>query len=234
MATASLKSYSASSSAPPTYENAFYDTPVYADSSSVSGREKDRRGRKNRRRLSALDYIDSLDDSVCGAFHHEGPFDATMSYRNSGVKYPPVKAVHLTNVAALNAVPRASINDSLRRHTPIDNVAALPPGSSREGLRYEEEVISEVDNYRLQLAGSQWPGAEFATAATRPSQPKDNRRWSVESSASKMSSDSAQYLSPATSVESSNSWEQRDVSPSSGSKPRRRLSRAIHHLSPNK
>lgn len=100
------------------------------------------------------DTIDSL-DTVGGAYHHEGPFDATLLARNTAVDSSPVAAVRESNIEALKATPREIIHDSLRAHRPLDGVALVPPGvPDRNGQVYdyeEKNLIIEGDYKR-------WPG----------------------------------------------------------------------------
>lgn len=100
------------------------------------------------------DTIDSL-DTVGGAYHHEGPFDATLLARNFAVDSSPVAAVRESNIEALKATPREMIHDSLRAHRPLDGVALVPPGvPDRNGQVYdyeEKNLIIEGDYKR-------WPG----------------------------------------------------------------------------
>lgn len=100
------------------------------------------------------DTIDSL-DTVGGAYHHEGPYDATLLARNTAVDSSPVAAVCESNIEALKATPRERINDSLRAHRPLDGVALVPPGVfDRNGQVYdyeEKNLIIEGDYKR-------WPG----------------------------------------------------------------------------
>lgn len=100
------------------------------------------------------DTIDSL-DTVGGAYHHEGPFDATLLARNFAVDSSPVAAVRESNIEALKATPREMIHDSLRAHRPLDGVALVPPGMpDRYGQVYdyeEKNLITEGDYKR-------WPG----------------------------------------------------------------------------
>lgn len=97
------------------------------------------------------DSIDKLDDAaLLGAYHHEGPYDAASLARNNSYNSAPVAALAQTNREALRATPRESISDSLQRHRPLDNVAALPPGETdamgrtyyyREGA--EEDIMRD-------------------------------------------------------------------------------------------
>lgn len=90
-----------------------------------------------------------------GAYHHEGPYDATLLARNTAVGSSPVAAVRESNIEALRATPREMIHDSLRAHRPLDGVALVPPGvADRNGQVYdyeEKNLIIEGDYKR-------WPG----------------------------------------------------------------------------
>lgn len=103
------------------------------------------------------DSIDNL-DTVGGAYHHEGPFDATLLAKNLSYKSSPVEAVRRTNLEALKATPREMIRDSVERHRPLDGVARLPPGMADENgrvYRYREGtdlMIEDGGNYK------RWPG----------------------------------------------------------------------------
>ena len=103
------------------------------------------------------DSIDQL-GSVGGAYHHEGPFDATLLAKNLSYKSSPVEAVRDTNLEALKATPREMIQDSIARHRPLDGVASVPPGMADENGRvynYREGtdlMIEDGGNYK------RWPG----------------------------------------------------------------------------
>lgn len=93
-----------------------------------------------------------------GAYHHEGPFDATLLAKNLSYKSSPVEAVRRTNLEALKATPREKIQDSVERHRPLDGVARVPPGMADENGRvynYREGadlMIEDGGNYK------RWPG----------------------------------------------------------------------------
>ena len=86
----------------------------------------------NRRRKQATsDLIDSLDHSgpvPDVAYHHSGPFDATLKSRNVGAENPPIEAVRDTNLEALKATPAEFLHDSLVKHVPLQGTAVVPPG----------------------------------------------------------------------------------------------------------
>jgi hypothetical protein len=104
-----------------------------------------------KRHLPGADQIDVLDRSVVGgAYHHEGPYDATLLARNTSYQSSPVEAVRGTNAEAIRATPREYIKDSLDKHVPLQGTAIIPPGM--EGLdgremKYEEgaDLMREPD-----------------------------------------------------------------------------------------
>lgn len=75
------------------------------------------------------DSIDSLDNIGPGAYHHGGPYDATLLARNTSSAFSPVEAVKGSNEEALKATPTENIQDSIARHRPLDGVATVPPGN---------------------------------------------------------------------------------------------------------
>ncbi|KAI0126556.1 hypothetical protein BJ170DRAFT_410759 [Xylariales sp. AK1849] len=104
--------------------------------------------RKNN--IVPADTIDSLDNILGGPYHHEGPYDATLAPRNKNKKYAPVEATKEGNMAALKATPLENVQDSLRKHVPLQGTAIIPPGE--EDLRgnvmeYEEgaDLMREAD-----------------------------------------------------------------------------------------
>lgn len=110
------------------------------------------------------DTIDSLDASGMGAYHHEGPYDATLFARNNSWKSSPVAAVVESNNEALKATPNEKVIDSVRGHRPLDGVAAFPPGTQdRNGHVYK---YNEGDNMMIEEnAGGgpykRWSGVQY-------------------------------------------------------------------------
>ena len=104
-----------------------------------------------RKNMTAPDPIDALDDiGIGGAYHHDGPFDATLAARNRDRRYAPVEAVRTTNMLALQATPREYIKDSLRHHMPLQGTATVPPGELDlfgRRMSYEEgaDLMREPD-----------------------------------------------------------------------------------------
>ncbi|TVY78386.1 hypothetical protein LSUE1_G006622, partial [Lachnellula suecica] len=103
-----------------------------------------------KKHVPGADTIDSLDRSVFGPYHHEGPYDATLLARNTSYNSSPVAAVSGTNAEALKATPRENVKDSLDRHVPLSGVAVIPPGmSGLDGrvMEYEEgaDLMRETD-----------------------------------------------------------------------------------------
>ena len=115
-----------------------------------------------KKHLPGPDSIDTL-DTVGGGYHHEGPYDATLLARNTNYKSSPVEAVRSTNQEALKATPEEKIQDSLRKHMPLDGTAVVPPGvPDREGRVYSYEegtdlMIEDGGNYK------RWPGVVCAS-----------------------------------------------------------------------
>ena len=107
--------------------------------------------------IPGADSIDTL-DNIASPYHHEGPYDATLLSRNANTMRSPVEAVRSTNEEALKATPPEKIQDSLRRHRPLDGVAIIPPGmQDRDGRTYDYEegtdlMIENGGNYK------RWPG----------------------------------------------------------------------------
>lgn len=103
------------------------------------------------------DSIDKL-DTVGAGYHHEGPYDATLLARNTSFTSSPVEALRGTNREALKATPDEKIQDSLRKHMPLDGTAVVPPGlPDRDGRVYSYEegtdmMIENGGNYK------RWPG----------------------------------------------------------------------------
>ncbi|KAF7863879.1 hypothetical protein EAF04_006844 [Stromatinia cepivora] len=104
-----------------------------------------------KKHIPGADTIDSLDrTAVGGAYHHEGPYDATLMARNTSYKSSPVAAVAGTNAEAIKATPREYIQDSLDRHIPLSGTAVIPPGMpGPDGriMNYEEgaDLMREPD-----------------------------------------------------------------------------------------
>ncbi|KAG8411584.1 hypothetical protein J3458_015645 [Metarhizium acridum] len=85
------------------------------------------RPHRHRKRISDTDTIDAL-DTIGGAYHHGGPYDATLRSRNLNKKYSPVAAVQDSNMEAIRATPREHIMDSLIKHVPLQGTASIPSG----------------------------------------------------------------------------------------------------------
>ncbi|KAG8527131.1 uncharacterized protein KY384_008560 [Bacidia gigantensis] len=107
------------------------------------------------------DSIDTLDNVAGAAYHHEGPYDATLLARNQKKATAPVAAVAGSNREALRATPREKVLDSVLRHVPLDGVAFVPPGEvGRDGRRYfyrEGEDLMREGNPEGG-AYKRWPG----------------------------------------------------------------------------
>jgi hypothetical protein len=122
----------------------------------------DRAPHLRKKHIPGADIIDSLDRSFGGAaYHHGGPYDATLLARNTSSKISPVAAVKETNTEALRATAKEHIRDALDKHVPLQGTAVIPPGSydlSGKEMEYEEgadlmrEESAEGGAYR------RWPG----------------------------------------------------------------------------
>ncbi|EHY53921.1 hypothetical protein HRR83_004563 [Exophiala dermatitidis] len=112
------------------------------------------------------DIIDNLDHSGGAAWHHGGPYDATLYARNNSSNpiSSPVAAVAESNAETLKATPKEKIIDSVVRHRPLDGVAVYPPGSQDPmGNKYSYE---EGDNMMIAAdpeggAYKRWPGIQY-------------------------------------------------------------------------
>ena len=117
----------------------------------------DRAPHLRKKHLVGPDTIDRL-DLVGGAYHHDGPYDATLLARNMSFTSSPVEAVATSNEEALKATPREKIMDSVQKHHPLDGVAVVPSGvTDREGRVYHYE---EGTNMMIEGGGNykRWPG----------------------------------------------------------------------------
>ena len=107
--------------------------------------------RSHRRNISDTDVIDSLDSiGPGGAYHHGGPYDATLISRNLDHKFSPVAAVQESNLEAIRATPREYIQDSLQKHMPLQGTSSVPAGEvdmSGNVMTYEEgaDLMREPD-----------------------------------------------------------------------------------------
>lgn len=90
------------------------------------------------------DSIDRL-GGAAGAYHHEGPYDATLLARNTSFASSPLEAVAASNEEALRATPREMIKDSVDKHRPLDGVASVPPGMTDQyGRTYEYQEGTDM------------------------------------------------------------------------------------------
>ncbi|KAI9835726.1 MAG: hypothetical protein M1819_001903 [Sarea resinae] len=111
-----------------------------------------------KKHLPGPDTIDSL-DTVGGAYHHGGPFDATLLARNTSFTSSPLEALKRSNEEALKATPKENIQDSLERHRPLDGTASVPAGMTDQFGRtfnYEEGADLMIEgNYK------RWPHVTY-------------------------------------------------------------------------
>lgn len=110
----------------------------------------DRSPHLKKKHIPGADIVDTLDDAFGRAYHHEGPYDATLLARNTSFLNSPVEAVRSTNEEALRATPRENIRDALDKHVPLQGTAVIPPGMSGldgKTMQYEEgaDLMREAD-----------------------------------------------------------------------------------------
>ncbi|KAI4128837.1 MAG: hypothetical protein LQ338_002537 [Usnochroma carphineum] len=107
------------------------------------------------------DSIDKL-DVVGGGYHHGGPFDAASLARNQQYKNSPVEAVADSNAEALKATPEEKIIDAVRKHRPLDGVAAVPPGhADREGRVYNYQEGTDLMIESGDNPYKRWDGVKY-------------------------------------------------------------------------
>lgn len=109
------------------------------------------------------DSIDSLDGAGVGAYHHGGPYDATLFARNNSYN-SPLNALSGSNAEALKATPHDKIVDSVQGHMPLDGVAHFAPGETdRNGQTYNyvqgENMM--IENNPAGGAYKRWPGIQY-------------------------------------------------------------------------
>ncbi|KAK6505420.1 hypothetical protein TWF481_007323 [Arthrobotrys musiformis] len=167
--------------------------------------------RPGTQRAPAADTIDSLDTSFgIFTFHHEGPYDATLSHRNRNPLKSPVHATRYGNAMALRATAPEDIQNSLQFGRPLEGVAAFPPGTRVTGgvLEYEEYDVNRKDgNFRRypgeryrdeDLKGKGIVGYDGDLAAKKEKEAKHRRGKSLDT-ATGNSGDILTSLDPVTS-----------------------------------
>ena len=111
--------------------------------------------------MPGADTVDRLDPGIGGiAYHHEGPYDATLLSRNRNPKHAPLAALEASNNEALKATPRENIRDAVERHQPLDGVAQVPPGvPDNYGRTYTYEEGADMMREPVSDAGyKRWAG----------------------------------------------------------------------------
>ncbi|KAH6884551.1 hypothetical protein B0T10DRAFT_409859 [Thelonectria olida] len=126
-------------------------------------RAADRAPHLRRKNMPHTDTIDAL-DTIGGTYHHGGPFDAALVSRNRNKAYSPVAAVHDSNMEAIRATPREYLEDSLRKHMPLQGTALIPNGAEDfhgNVMDYEEgaDLMREPD--AAGGAYKRWDGIEY-------------------------------------------------------------------------
>jgi hypothetical protein len=147
--------------------------------------------------IPATDEVDQLGTVLGPAFHHDGPYDATLAARNRDKRYAPIEAVKSTNAEALKATPRENVQDSLQKHVPLQGTAVIPPGMtdmSGRRMSYEEGAdlqrewnagggpykrYADIDYHPDDLKGKGEPSYTFE----RNEQEKEQRRRSGQNGA---------------------------------------------------
>lgn len=118
-----------------------------------------------KKHILGADLIDTLDGSaIGGAYHHGGPYDATLLARNMSLEISPVAAVKETNAEALKATPREHIRDALDKHMPLQGTAIIPSGAhdmSGQPLDYEEGADLMREEDAPGGAYKRWPGIQY-------------------------------------------------------------------------
>ena len=130
----------------------------------------DRAPHLRKKHIPGADIIDSLDRSVVGgAYHHGGPYDATLFARNISFEISPVAAVKETNAEALRATPKEHVRDALDKHVPLQGTAVIPPGGydlSGKEMEYEEGADLMREESAEGGAYKRWPGMVCASDST--------------------------------------------------------------------
>ena len=123
--------------------------------------------RKHHIRPDTIDALDNLGPDG-RAYHHSGPYDATLYARNNSSAKSPLEALAHSNAEALKATPQDKIRDSIRGHRPLDGVATYAPGmTDRNGQTYdyvegENMMIGSGPGDRPEGgAYKRWPGLEY-------------------------------------------------------------------------
>jgi hypothetical protein len=121
----------------------------------------DRAPHLKKRHIPGPDQIDALDRSLPGAYHHGGPYDATLLARNTSFNSSPIEAVRHSNDEALKATPKENIRDALDKHVPLQGTATIPPGMrGLDGrvMQYEEGADLMRENDAPGGAYKRWEG----------------------------------------------------------------------------
>ena len=127
------------------------------------------------------DSIDTLDDTSPTAYHHEGPYEATLLARNTDPKRAPIAAVREGNAEALRATPMERVEDSVKKHRPLDGVAVVPPGMvgpDGKVMRYQEGTDMMIEGHPEGGAYKRWPGVVSSPLLTFS--PKDPSLFRVK------------------------------------------------------
>lgn len=124
----------------------------------------DRAPHLRKKHRPGADTIDALDDSMDMAYHHEGPYDATLLARNTSYTSSPVAATMNTNQEAIKATPKEFIRDTLDKHVPLQGTAVIPsgmPGIDGRIMDYEEGTDLMRDPSAGGGAYKRWEGVKY-------------------------------------------------------------------------
>ena len=131
--------------------------------------------------IPATDEIDQLGAVLGPAFHHDGPYDATLAARNRDKRYAPVEAVKSTNAEALKATPRENVQDSLQKHVPLQGTAVIPPGMpDMEGRRMSYEEGADLQREWNAGGGPYKRYAGMVSCLPSPGRENTNADWDCQ------------------------------------------------------
>lgn len=133
------------------------------DQLSKEKRVADRSRHVTRKHHIQPDTIDSLDTITGSAYHHGGPYDATLYARNNSSS-GPLGALVDSNNETLKATPREKVIDSVRGHRPLDGVATYESGQTDPNghlYTYEQGDNMMIEGNPAGGAYKRWPGVQY-------------------------------------------------------------------------
>lgn len=104
----------------------------------------------------APDYIDRMSNILPGSYyHHDGPYDAIRPTRQS-VRYAPLDAVRDRAEKDLRYVPRGDLENTIRRHYPLQGTAVGPQDMvTREERDLRKKQQKEQNRKKIVRVGSE-------------------------------------------------------------------------------